>query len=112
VLEKHGLTGLLLDPPYSADEHEAGYSAGSADIARDVAAWAREQADRPDLRIVLCGYEGEHEMPGWRVYRWKAKGGYGSQGQGRGRANARRETLWFSPSCEVVSKYPLLEATA
>ncbi len=39
-------------------------------------------------------------MPeGWVVVPWKAKGGYGSQGKGRGRENAAREVLWFSPAC-------------
>ena len=30
---------------------------------------------------------------------WKAKGGYGSQGNGAGRANSGRERIWFSPHC-------------
>ena len=51
-------------------------------------------------RIAPCGYEGEHEMPpSWTTLRWKAKGGYGSQGDGRGRENAEREVAWFSPHC-------------
>ena len=33
------------------------------------------------------------------IHGWKAKGGYGSQGDGAGRANAARETVWFSPHC-------------
>lgn len=50
--------------------------------------------------IALCGYEGEYEIPEtWETYRWKAVGGYGSQGDGRGRANANRECIWFSPYC-------------
>jgi hypothetical protein len=35
----------------------------------------------------------------WTVVPWKAHGGYGSQGDGRGRENAARETIWFSPNC-------------
>lgn len=39
-------------------------------------------------------------MPeGWTALRWKARGGYGSQGEGRGRANAAREIVHFSPHC-------------
>lgn len=58
--------------------------------------------DDPLLRIALCGYDGEHnvlEEHGWSVQAWKAHGGYGSQGEGQGRANARRERIWFSPAC-------------
>ena len=54
----------------------------------------------PMLRIALCGYDGEHEMPRtWECVPWKARGGYGSQGDGRGRENAARERVWFSPNC-------------
>ncbi len=71
-----------------------------SDIGHEVAEWARANGDNPLLRIALCGYEGEHEMPpSWNVYHWKAAGGYGSQGNGSGRENASRETIWFSPYC-------------
>jgi hypothetical protein len=48
------------------------------------------------LRIALCGYEGEHDMPGWTLEIGKAtNGGYGKEGNG----NAKRERIWFSPHC-------------
>lgn len=51
-------------------------------------------------RICVAGYEDGRTIPdGWSVYRWKAGGGYGNQGTGTGRKNAKRETLWFSPGC-------------
>lgn len=100
VTWRHGVTGIVLDPPYGDDEHSVDYSAGSGNIAADVAAWAFANGDHPKLRIVLCGYAGEHTAPtGWRCVPWKARGGYGSQGDGRGRENAKRETLWLSPHC-------------
>ena len=99
VTEKHGITGVFLDPPYSDDEHSVEYAAHS-DIGSAVAAWAIENGDNPALRIALCGYEGNHEMPeNWEAVKWKAQGGYGSQGAGRGRENAGRERIWFSPHC-------------
>lgn len=62
--------------------------------------WAIENGDHPDLRIALCGYEGNYQMPdGWQKVSWKAAGGYGSQGNGNGRVNAGREVIWFSPHC-------------
>ncbi|HKT87776.1 MAG TPA: hypothetical protein VJQ59_05040, partial [Candidatus Sulfotelmatobacter sp.] len=35
----------------------------------------------------------------WDCLAWKARGGYGSQGNGSGRENAARERIWFSPHC-------------
>ena len=99
VTVKHGVTGVFLDPPYSDDEHDVTYSADS-DVAAHVREWAIENGGNHQLRIALCGYDGEHEMPpDWECVRWKARGGYGSQGNGRGRENAGRERIWFSPGC-------------
>jgi len=67
-----------------------------------VRAWCMDHGGDPLLRIILAGYEGEHdelEAHGWSAVAWKAAGGYGSQGNGRGRANAGRERLWCSPHC-------------
>jgi hypothetical protein len=100
VTTKHGVTGLVLDPPYAVDEHAITYSAEIGDVAEAVRAWAIEHGHDPLLRIALCGYDDGREMPkGWTAHAWKTKGGYGSQGDGRGRANATRETIWFSPAC-------------
>jgi hypothetical protein len=38
----------------------------------------------------------------WIEKEWKATGGYGNQGEGRGRENAGRERIWFSPACESL----------
>ena len=99
VTVRHGMTAIFLDPPYVADERAAVY-AHESDVAQDVAAWAAANGDNPLLRLALCGYEGNYAMPEtWTCVPWKARGGYGSQGTGRGRANAAREVLWFSPHC-------------
>ena len=103
-----GLTGVLLDPPYSGDERDSGlYSVDSNTVAADVRRWALEWGDDERMRIALCGYDTEHDMPGWTSYAWRPIGGYGSQGNGRGRANAGREVVWFSPHCLLVSRTPL-----
>jgi hypothetical protein len=104
VTFKHGITGVFLDPPYAdtADRQTDLYSADSATVAHDVRKWAIESGDNPLMRIALCGYEGEHAMPeSWDCVAWKAKGGYGSQGTGRGRENAGKERVWFSPHCRA-----------
>lgn len=104
VTVRHGMTGVFLDPPYSADEHSVTYSANS-DVAAQVREWAIANGRRRDFRIALCGYEGEHVMPNdWECVGWKTRGGYGSQSDGAGRANASRERIWFSPHCLRVQE--------
>jgi hypothetical protein len=102
VTFKHGITGILLDPPYGDDQHAIQYAAQDRCVAADVRAWALENGGNPLLRIALCGYAGEHDdliRAGWTEVPWKARGGYGSQGVGRGRENSARERIWFSPHC-------------
>jgi DNA adenine methylase len=99
---KLGTTGVFLDPPYAdaADRQSDIYSADDLTVAHEVRRWAIANGPNPHLRIALCGYEGEHEMPGsWECVEWKARGGYGSQSDGRGRENSGRERIWFSPHC-------------
>ena len=91
--------GVVLDPPY--DDGAAVYAQNNR-VSADVRAWCLEHGDIPTLRIALCGYAGEHdelEAHGWTVHVWKAKGGYGVQGDGAGRENSHRERVWFSPHC-------------
>ena len=99
---KNGLTAIFLDPPYSdeASRDMTIYANDSGTVAHDVRMWALERGDDPEMRIALCGYDTEHAIPDtWDAFTWKARGGYGSQGEGRGRDNAARETIWFSPHC-------------
>jgi hypothetical protein len=99
VTFKHGTTGVFLDPPYSLDERASVYS-NESDCATAVREWAIENGSNKLMRIALCGYEGEHAMPDdWECVAWKAPGGYGSQGNERGRDNCERERIWFSPAC-------------
>lgn len=99
VTIRHGVTGVFLDPPYASDRNQS-YAVDSVDVAHDVREWAISNGDNPMYRIALCGYAGEHDMPeGWIEVPWKAAGGYGSQGSGKGRENAAKERIWFSPHC-------------
>ena len=102
VTTKLGLTGVFLDPPYADEANRTAdlYAKDSGDVAHRVREWALANGDNPLMRIALCGYEGEYTMPeSWECAAWKACGGYGSQGEGRGRDNAVRERIWFSPAC-------------
>jgi len=97
---KLGTTGVFLDPPYLDGRTASIYSCDSLTVANEVREWAIAQADDPRIRIALCGYEGEHDMPGsWDCVEWKARGGYGSLGSGRGRENSEKERIYFSPHC-------------
>jgi len=98
---KIGLTGVFLDPPYSVTERADVYNEESRWISEDVRKWAIKHGDDPLLRIAVCGYDGEHSFPdSWECVSWKANGGYGNQsGKTRGKENAHRERIWFSPAC-------------
>lgn len=99
---KQGLTAVFLDPPYSieAGRNNDLYRCESGDVAHAVREWAIEWGDNPKMRIALCGYDGEHDLPdGWECFEWKARGGYANEGDNAGRANAKRERIWFSPHC-------------
>ena len=111
VTFRHGPTGVFLDPPYadSASRTSDLYATDCEQVAHAVREWAIEQGTNPLMRIVLAGYDGEHEMPsGWRVQEWKAAGGYALSAKegskATGKANAKRERLWFSPHCVDVGE--------
>ena len=67
--------GVFLDPPY--DTGSENYSADSTGVAAAAREWAIEHGDNERLRIVLCGYEGEYEMPAeWYCHAYSATGAY------------------------------------
>lgn len=93
TMTRNGVCGVLMDPPYSTTG--AVYAHDSSSVSCDVREWCKANGENPNLRIALCGYEGEgHEelqALGWQVETWAAKGGY------QGAEN--RERIWFSPHC-------------
>jgi hypothetical protein len=102
-----GPCAVFLDPPYAGEGDV--YAEGN-EIGAAVREWAIANGDNPHLRIALCGYAGEHEMPAsWIEHAWKANGGYGNRNGGEANKNARRERIWFSPHClPLESKQPTL----
>jgi hypothetical protein len=95
---------VFLDPPYSAEagRDNALYSSESATVAHDVREWCLIEGRNRDMRIALCGYEGEHdalEQAGWDTVEWKAHGGMAHVGNASGKENRNRERIWFSPGC-------------
>jgi hypothetical protein len=95
---------IFLDPPYAdtADRDGNIYRVDSESVAHAVREWAIAHGDDERLRIVLAGYEGEHDMPpSWRKVAWKAQGGMENQGQAEA-TNCYKERLWLSPHCLPV----------
>jgi hypothetical protein len=102
VTWRHGVTGIVFDPPY--DEGEMDYAEHSG-LSAEVRAWCIANGNHELLRIALCGLEGEHDLPGWDCVAWKARGGYGWQRATGENVNRKRERIWFSPNC--LSTYDL-----
>ena len=99
--------GVFLDPPYSQalrcpTLYASDHASHNQDVAPRMAAWAREHGDNPAMRIVLCGYEGEHGEwpPGWREMKWTAHGGYSHGAKNGDNTNRTKERLWIFPHCE------------
>ena len=98
-----GTRAIFLDPPYATSGDL--YAAASDGIAEQVRAWCLTAPD--DLRIVLCGYDTEHDTllgHGWIVVDGKAGGG---AGYSTNPANGRRERLWLSPACNHGHQHAL-----
>jgi len=100
VTDRHGLTGVFLDPPYAEGAME--YSIGGNQdnsLTSEVRAWCIENGANPQMRIAFCGYEPLAMPQGWRGLRWTAPKGYQNA---ENEANRRREIIWFSPHCLTV----------
>ena len=116
VTHLHGLTGVFLDPPYGAEagRTEGLYATDSSTVAAEARDWAIKKGTNPLMRIAFAGYVGEHTFPDeWTCVEWKACGGFGSQGNGKGRENSSKERLWFSPHClvpQAAATLSLMEA--
>lgn len=97
---------VFLDPPYKHEMRDSGlYSEDEVGVSGQVCQWALEHGNDPDIRIALCGYEGEHKMPDdWTVYQWKGSRGYSSEKN----SNRNLERIWFSPHCLPIDLQPSL----
>jgi len=93
------ITAVFLDPPYHLKGRDKVYLEES-DVFKDVYQWAMDHGNNPKIRIALCGYENDLPIPSdWETFSWKANGGFANAGETRGRQNAMKETIWFSPHC-------------
>lgn len=94
----NGITGIVLDPPYTTGEHAVTYAADAhqakgRDIADEVRHFAIQNGKEPGVKVALCGYESDkHPMPeDWYVQDWIALGGFSST------AKVERKAIEFDP---------------
>ena len=93
--------GVFLDPPYEAGGEN--YSTSAEGVARAAAAWAVANGGDPNLRIILCGYADEVEMPpDWYCHAYSATGAYIGRSDSAAGEGRHRERIWFSPACLPV----------
>jgi hypothetical protein len=99
-----GSRAIFLDPPYATSGDLYAHAGG--DVAVGVREWCT--AAPRELRIILCGYDDEHDAllaHGWSVTEGKAGGG---AGYSVNPINGRRERLWLSPACIGTEQPSLL----
>ena len=99
-----GTRAIFLDPPYATSGDL--YAHVDADVGLAVRDWC-VTAPR-ELRVILCGYDTEHDAllaHGWTVTEGKSGGG---AGYSTNSANGRRERLWLSPACIGTTQPSLL----
>ena len=109
-----GHAGIFIDPPYAdtANRSKGLYGIDDLDVAHLVKQWCAKNGDDPDRRIILAGYDGEHDNEladlGWTAHEWYSagflQGGY-SNGTETGTQQGR-ERLWASPHCLNPAEEP------
>lgn len=101
VTTKHGITAVLLDPPYDHDGDRSMYADYDNTASARARQWAQENGHDPLFRIALCGYGAEHDNlleHGWTREEWRARRGYQSIDED-GTHTGHQERIWFSPHC-------------
>ena len=94
--------GVLLDPPYSTSGNlyaTTNNAASSGDIAQESRQWCIDNV--ADYRIVLCGFDDDHDAlldHGYTKELGRAGGGAGYNTDAKA---GRRERLWMSPTCQT-----------
>ncbi len=94
------LAAVFLDPPYSVTDRSDCYAHETRGLAAEILEYCKAEQDNHKMRIALCGYDGEYDLPGWDRVKWEAHGGYARLATTKPmNENARRERIWFSPHC-------------
>lgn len=125
TMTRLGIAGVFLDPPYRtelacgkknrtrhiyANDRNQDINA----LCDEVEEWCLKWGGDRQVRIALCGLEGEYpklqelvgpHAGGWDCVAWKSNGGYGNRAGGGENVNASRERVWFSPHCVPAGGY-------
>lgn len=103
ALSCSGIKGIFLDPPYSKSGRDDDLYRNDEDVSKAVNQWCLKNGDNPEYRIVLCGYEGEHnnlEELGWKKIAWTGVRAYGnSKNKTQNAENRYKERIWYNQSC-------------
>lgn len=124
TLTRLGKTAVFLDPPYrkrladgTANRAEHIYANDKSQdvdaLCDEVQAWCLKWGGDREIRIALCGLEGEYpalDAAGWEKVHWKSQGGYGNRNGDN--QNAARERIWYSPHCVQAAQRSLFGADA
>lgn len=97
-ISNSSITGVFLDPPYDLKNREKVYT-NDSDIYQEVCDWAINNGNIPNLRIIMCGYEGIKFPSDWQTIAWKSNGGFSSLGENQGKLNSNKERIYLSPRC-------------
>ena len=95
-----GARAIFLDPPYATSGNLYASTNTDSELAaagEQVREWCVTAPS--DMRVVLCGYDDEHDAlleRGWERHAGKSGGG---AGYSTNAANGQRERLWLSPAC-------------
>ena len=115
VRQGHGPAGVFLDPPYAdtASRVDGLYAHDSLVVAHDVREWCLANGDDPRYRIILAGFEDEHDIggtdalvdAGWTSHEWFTAGflSGGMGNTGKDGHQQKRERIWSSPHCVTPS---------
>lgn len=103
-------TAVFLDPPYTGTED---IYATKTNVATDVLDWCIENGDNPDIKICLCGYEGNEKLAehGWTPHYWESTRGHRNIDKNQ---SHKTEVAWFNPQCHQPQPdlFDTLEVTA
>jgi site-specific DNA-adenine methylase len=95
------VASVFLDPPY--DKYEFMYKHNKKTISSEVRDWCKDVAKHDLIRVILCGYENEHdELLDYGYVKYAGKSA-NTNSKGRGTKNSKspssKEFLWASASC-------------
>lgn len=95
------ITGYFLDPPYNNKLRDEGVYVYDSVNTDEIREWCIKHGEMKNVRIILCGYESEYEMPdNWKVVPWVAGRCYARSNPTKNKNNRFKERLWISPHCK------------